>query len=66
MVRHVSLGELAISTAGVALRRTMFTGSDQDAEAAIELIARAMAGLRSPPWSYGYELVKPRPLPATA
>ena len=58
MVRQVSLGELAISTSGVALRRTMFTGSDQDAEAAIELIARAMAGLRSPPWSYGYELVE--------
>ena len=58
MVRHVSLGELAISTAGVALRRAVFTGSDQDAEAAIKVIARAMAGLSHLPWSYGYELVE--------
>lgn len=58
MVRHVSLGELAISTAGVALRRATFTGSDQDAKAAIELIARAMAGLSNSPWSNGYELVE--------
>ena len=58
MVRHVSLGELAISTAGVALRRAMFTGNDQDARAAIELISRAMAALSDPPWSYGYELVE--------
>ena len=58
MVRHVSLGELAISTAGVALRRAMFTGRDQDAKAAIELIARVLAGVSDPPWSYGYELVE--------
>lgn len=58
MVRHVTLSELAISTAGVALRRSMFTGSDQDAKAAIELIARAMVGLSNRPWSYGYELVE--------
>ena len=58
MVRHVSLGELAISTAGVALRRAMFTGSDQDAKAAINLIAQAMVGLSNRPWSYGYQLVE--------
>jgi SAM-dependent methyltransferase len=58
MVRHVSLGELAISTAGVALRRAMFTGSDQDAKAAIALIGRAMGELSDPPWSHGYELVE--------
>ncbi len=36
----------------------MFTGSDQDAEAALELIARATVALSSPPWNYGYELVE--------
>jgi SAM-dependent methyltransferase len=61
MVRRVSLGELAISTAGVALRRAIFTGSDQDAKAAIELIARAMAALSDPPWNYGYKLVEADP-----
>lgn len=58
MVRHVSLRELAISTAGIALRRAMFTGSDQDAQAAVELIGRAVAGLSNPPWSHGYELAE--------
>ena len=58
MVRHVRLGELAISTAGVALRRAMFTGSDHDVEAVIDLIGQAMAGLSSPPWSHGYELAE--------
>ncbi len=58
MVRHVSLRQVAISTAGVALRRSLFTGSDQDAKAAIEVIAQGMAGLSNPPWSYGYQLVE--------
>ncbi len=58
MVRHVTLGELAISTAGVALRRSLFTGSDQDAAAVIGVIGRAVAGLDDPPWSYGYELAE--------
>ena len=36
----------------------MFSGSDQDAKAAIELIRQAMVGLGNSPWSYGYELVE--------
>jgi len=36
----------------------MFSGSDQDAEAAIETIGQVMDGLGGPPWSSGYELAE--------
>ena len=36
----------------------MFTGSDHDAGALVELISRAAAGLHDPPWSHGYELTE--------